>query len=124
VRGNIHTNTAEGYSLLRNRADACYYCMIDNQFCMPKARTPMTKYSLIPAAFACSLLASIAVYAQAGKAPCGSFKKLPDGKWSVIKPVKIEHGSSSAMLNAGTTIGPGTHVTGVDMYAALEKNCH
>jgi hypothetical protein len=70
--------------------------MIDNQFCMPKARTPMTKYSLIPAAFACSLLASIAVYAQAGKAPCGSFKKLPDGKWSVINP----HSPDDALISA------------------------
>lgn len=84
----------------------------------------MIRYFLISAAFGCSLLAASAVYAQSGKAPCGSFKKLPDGKWSVVKPVKIEHGTSSAMINAGTIIGPGTQVSGVDMYAALEKNCH
>jgi len=49
---------------------------------------------------------------------------LPDGKWSVVKPVKIEHGKASVILNTGTTIGPGTEVVGVDLYEALGKNCH
>jgi hypothetical protein len=84
----------------------------------------MIRYFLILAALASSQLASIATYAQAGKAPCGSFQKLPDGKWNVLKPIKIEHGAQSAMLSTGTIISPGTHVSGVDLYVALEKNCH
>lgn len=89
-----------------------------------KASTPMIKYFSIPAVFASFLFAPVAVYAQASKAPCGSFQKLPDGKWSVVKPVKIEHGKASVILNTGTTIGPGTEVVGVDLYEALGKNCH
>lgn len=84
----------------------------------------MIKRLVRPATFACSLLVSTAAYAQAGEAPCGSFKKLSDGKWSVVKLVKIEHGNSNAMLSPGTIIGPGTRVSGVDMFAALEKSCH
>jgi hypothetical protein len=84
----------------------------------------MIKYFIASAALAFSLLAGFAAHAQAGKAPCGSFKKLPDGKWSVIKPVKIEHGNSSAMLSTGMIIGPGTLVSGVNIYNALEKSCH
>jgi hypothetical protein len=84
----------------------------------------MTKFLSIPAAFVGFMLACISVYAQTGKAPCGSFKKLADGKWNVVKPIKIEHGKASAILNAGTAIVPGTLVAGVDIYAALEKNCH
>ncbi len=84
----------------------------------------MIKYLSIPAVLASSLLASIPVFAQADKAPCGSFRKLPDGKWNVVKAVKIENGKVSAMLSPGTAIGPGTRVTGVDIYAALEKSCH
>jgi hypothetical protein len=84
----------------------------------------MIKYSLILAALAFSLSASTAVYAQSGKAPCGSFHKLPDGKWNVLKPVKIEHGTAVGMLSTGAIITPGTQVAGVDLYAALQKNCH
>jgi hypothetical protein len=84
----------------------------------------MIKHLSVSAILAFSLLVSAAGYAQTGKAPCGSFHKLPDGKWNVLKPVKIEHGSESAMVSTGTIISPGTHVSGVDLYAALEKNCH
>ena len=61
--------------------------------------------------------------AQTAKAPCASFQKLPEGKWRVLRPVKIEHGSASVMLSAGMTIGPGTKAVGVDIYAALQKSC-
>ena len=84
----------------------------------------MTKFLSIPAAFVSFMLACVAVYAQTGKAPCGSFQKLTDGKWNVLKPVKIEHGNASAILSPGTAIVPGTIVAGVDIYAALQKNCH
>jgi hypothetical protein len=84
----------------------------------------MTKYLLSPTVLAFTFLTFTIVQAQTGKAPCGSFQKMPDGKWSVVKPIKIEHGNASATINTGTVIGPGTHVTGVDIYAALEKNCH
>jgi len=66
---------------------------------------------------------SLSAIAQAGKAPCASFQKLPDGKWTVLKPVKIENGTVGVMLNPGTVISPGTRVTGVDIYAALQKSC-
>jgi hypothetical protein len=82
----------------------------------------MIKYFLIPALLASCLFASSAADAQ--KAPCGSFQKLPDGRWSVVKLIKIEHEKASAMLNAGTIITPGTQVAGVDIYAALQKSCH
>jgi hypothetical protein len=74
--------------------------------------------------FASLLLAPAAVFAEAGKAPCGSFQKLPDGKWNVVKAIKIEHGKSSEILNPGTVISPGTSIAGVDIYAALVKSCH
>ena len=84
----------------------------------------MIKHLSIPAVLASCLLASFAVYGQTGKAPCGSFQKLPNGKWNVVRPVKIENGKTSAMINPGTTIGPGTHVLGTDIYAALQQSCH
>ena len=84
----------------------------------------MTKFLSILAAFVSFMLACVAVYAQTGKAPCGSFQKLADGKWNVVKPVKIERGNASAILSPGTAIVPGTIVAGVDIYAALQKNCH
>lgn len=68
-------------------------------------------------------LASISAFAQTGNAPCRAFQKLPDGKWNVLKAVKIENGKASVTVNAGTIISPGTRVTGVDIYAALEKSC-
>jgi hypothetical protein len=85
---------------------------------------PMIKNLSVLAAFAYSvILASPPVLAVTGKAPCGSFQKLSDGKWNVVKPIKIEHGEASVMLKPGTSIGPGTRVVGVDIYAALQKNC-
>jgi hypothetical protein len=64
------------------------------------------------------------VQAQTGKAPCGSFQKLSDGKWSVTKQIRIEHGNASTILNPGTLLGPGTRVAGADIYAELQRNCH
>jgi len=84
----------------------------------------MSKHLSIPAVVVSALFASFPAQAQSGKAPCGSFQKLPDGQWSVIKTVKIEHGNASAMINPGTTIGPGTRVAGADIYTALQQNCH
>jgi hypothetical protein len=84
----------------------------------------MIKRLSIVTIFVSPILASLPALAQAGKAPCSAFHKLPDGKWSVLRPVKIENGKVSATINPGTTIGPGTRVTGVDIYVALEKNCH
>jgi len=59
-----------------------------------------------------------------GESPCGSFRKLPDGTWGVVKPITIQHGNARSALGVGTTIGPGTLVSSVDVYAALEKNCN
>lgn len=84
----------------------------------------MIKHFSILTAVACAFLASTAVSAQTGRAPCGSFQKLPGGKWRALKPVKVENGSVSAVIGTGTTIGPGARVTGLDVYAALEKSCH
>jgi len=85
----------------------------------------MIKHRSIPAVVAVSMtLVSMPVSAQTSKAPCSAFQKLPDGKWNVLRPVKIEIGKVSVTVNPGTTIGPGTRVTGVDIYAALEKSCH
>lgn len=85
----------------------------------------MIKHLSIPAVFASFLAVSTAaVYGQTGKAPCGSFQKLPDGKWSVVRPVKIDNGHTSVVINPGTTIGPGTRVIGIDIYAALQRSCH
>ena len=60
---------------------------------------------------------------QSGPAPCGNFQKLPGGEWIVVSPITIRHGGEQAVLGTGTNIGPGTRVSGVDIYAALEKNC-
>jgi hypothetical protein len=61
--------------------------------------------------------------AQADKAPCAAFQKLPNGNWNVVKAVKIENGKASVMLKPGTSIAPGMLVTNVDIYAALQKSC-
>ena len=60
-------------------------------------------------------LISVSAFAQSGKPPCGAFQKLGDGKWNVVKAVKIENGNASVMLKPGTSIGPGTRVSGVDI---------
>ena len=81
------------------------------------------RWSITAAAAASVVLVGLPAIAENSKAPCGSFQKLPDGKWNVLKPVKIEHGKASTVVNPGNKIAPGTHVSGVDLYAALEKSC-
>jgi hypothetical protein len=56
-------------------------------------------------------------------APCRSFQKLPDGKWKVLNGINIEHGHTKTMLRPGIVVNIGMSVSGVDLYAALEKNC-
>ena len=70
-----------------------------------------------------SSVASPAPTTSTGESPCGSFRKLPGGEWIVVKAINIQHGSEHTALGTGTTIGPGTRVSSVDVYAALEKNC-
>ena len=84
----------------------------------------MIKHLLVPAIIVGFLFAPGVAGAQTAKAPCGSFKRLPDGKWSVAKIIKIEHLKASAVLNPGTIITPGMQVAGVDIYQALQKSCH
>jgi hypothetical protein len=84
----------------------------------------MIKHPVHSIVVACAVILGIApALAETGKAPCASFQRLPDGKWKVLRPVKIEHASASVMLSAGVTIGPGTKAAGVDIYAALQKSC-
>jgi len=68
-------------------------------------------------------LSPLAVPALAASAPCGSFQKQPDGKWKVMRTVKLQNGQVSVVLSPGTPISPGAHVTGVDIYAALQASC-
>jgi hypothetical protein len=74
------------------------------------------------AGFALTLLGPSVGYAE-DKAPCGSFQKLPDGKWQVVAPVKIETDKGSGMLSPGKTINPGMQVAGIDVFAALQRSC-
>jgi hypothetical protein len=83
----------------------------------------MTSNLSISALFALIFFSSATVGAETTKAPCGSFKKLSDGRWSVSKQIKIEHGNDSAVLNPGTIIGPGTRAAGADIYTALQRGC-
>lgn len=84
----------------------------------------MIKHYVRSVVVACAVTLGIApAIAQNGKAPCASFQRLPDGKWKVLRPVKLERASASVMLSAGVTIGPGTKAVGVDIYAALQKSC-
>jgi hypothetical protein len=69
------------------------------------------------------LLYSGAAAAETTKAPCGSFRRLSDGKWIVTKQIKIEHGNASAVLNPGTIISPGIRVAGADIYGELQRGC-
>jgi hypothetical protein len=69
------------------------------------------------------LLSSGATAAETTSAPCGSFKKLSNGNWTVTKPIRIEHGNASAFLNPGTIISPGTRVAGADVYGELQRGC-
>ncbi|HUZ33197.1 MAG TPA: hypothetical protein VMV19_14005 [Xanthobacteraceae bacterium] len=57
------------------------------------------------------------------KAPCQSFKQLSDGKWQVVKSINIQHGNFNTMLSAGTVVNIGMQASGIDLYAALQKNC-
>ena len=86
----------------------------------------MIKRLSIPTVFASStiILAAMPVFAQNSKAPCSSFQKLGDGRWNVLKPVKIDNGKVTVTINPGTSISPTTRVVGVNLYAALEKSCH
>lgn len=84
----------------------------------------MGKWLFMSGVVAFSLSASVTAQAQSAKAPCGSFQKLPDGKWTALKAIKIEHGNETAILNQGMVIAPGTRVASVDLYAALQKSCH
>lgn len=84
----------------------------------------MIKFIIVPAVLTLGILAPLVGYAEGDKAPCGSFEKLSDGKWKVVSPVKIETDKGSGMLSPGTTINPGMHVAGVDIYAALQRSCH
>jgi hypothetical protein len=68
-------------------------------------------------------LSAISAPARADQPPCGAFQKLPNGKWNVVKLVKIENGRASVMLKPGTSIAPGMLVTNVDIYSALQKSC-
>jgi hypothetical protein len=68
--------------------------------------------------------ASPAPTPRTGEAPCGSFQKLSNGRWSVVKQIRIQHGNASTVLDPGSLLGPGTRVAGIDVYAELERNCH
>lgn len=57
------------------------------------------------------------------KAPCKSFKQLPDGKWAVLNPINIQHGNANTTLSPGTVVSIGMKVSGVDLYSALQKSC-
>jgi hypothetical protein len=84
----------------------------------------MIKLSTVLAVSALIVLAPLVGHAETDKAPCGSFQKLADGKWKVVSPVKVETDKGGGMLSPGTTINPGMHVGGVDIYAALQRSCH
>jgi hypothetical protein len=84
----------------------------------------MIKFITLSAVLAFIAVAPLAAHAEGDKAPCGSFQKLADGNWKVVSPVKIETDKGSGMLSPGTTINPGMHVGGVDIYAALQRSCH
>ena len=83
----------------------------------------MSKHLSVPAAFASAIviLAAMPVFAQTGKAPCSSFQKLPDGRWSVLKPVKIDNGKVTVTINPGTSVSPTTRVAGVTSMQLLKK---
>jgi hypothetical protein len=83
----------------------------------------MTRNLPVAALFSLIFLSSAAIGAETTKAPCGSFKRLSDGKWSVSKQIKIAHGNDSAVLNPGTIISPGSRVAGADIYTALQRGC-
>jgi hypothetical protein len=83
----------------------------------------MTGNLPLSAVLVATLLFSATADAETSTAPCGSFKKMSDGRWSVAKQIKIEHGSESVVLNPGTIISPGTRVAGADIYAALQRGC-
>ena len=85
----------------------------------------MIKYLLIPAVFASfPLVSTRRVWTATGKAPCGSFQKLPNGKWSVVRPVKIENGHTSVVINPGTTIGPGLVLLASISTRLFSEVCH
>jgi hypothetical protein len=87
------------------------------------ASVSMTRNLSISTVLTLILLSSGAAAAVTITAPCGSFKKLSNGNWAVVKPIKIENGNNSAFLNPGTIVGPGSRVAGFDIYAALQSGC-
>lgn len=86
----------------------------------------MSNHLSIPAVFASAvvILTAMPAFAVTDNAPFSSFQKLSDGRWNVLKPVKIDNGKVTVTINPGTSISPSTRVAGVNLYAALEKSCH
>jgi hypothetical protein len=54
-----------------------------------------------------SLLAPVAVYGQTRSRAVQIVPKLPDGNWSVAKPIKIEHGNASEILICPISLASG-----------------
>ena len=96
-------------------------------------KTPSRRSNLLPRSavfFLGGVLVGLAIAAPATAAnttttmaPCRSFQKLPDGKWKVLNGINIEHGHNKTTLRPGIVVNIGMSVSGVDLYAALEKNC-
>ena len=78
----------------------------------------------IPAIVAAFIFGAAPAHAQSTAAPCSAFQKQSDGKWKAVRPINIQTDKGSAVISAGTVIGPGTLVAGADVYAALQQSCH
>lgn len=50
-----------------------------------------------------------------------SFARNPDGSWTCIAPVRIEHPRGRIEVTPGTRLAPGTMFMGVDLAAWLEE---
>ena len=54
---------------------------------------------------------------------CSNFRHNSDGSWSPLRPITIKTGETTATLAPGVSFGTGVSFAGVDLAAALNRQC-
>ena len=54
---------------------------------------------------------------------CADFTRNSDGSWSPLRPITIKTGETTATLAPGVSFGTGASFAGVDLAAALNRQC-
>ena len=54
---------------------------------------------------------------------CSNFRHNSDGSWSPLRPITIRTDNTTATLAPGVSFGTGASFAGVDLAAALNRQC-